>query len=220
MALFIGRKIEEGTRIWLEQHRVDYEDRALIEIDLLKPNTSFFQSISGIKKQWVCTSQWAVQWFVQHSHKIGFKDHEIVYCLSKKQAGLLAKAGISAIVSKENNVECLSKLLRESKNEGISIYLKGDRSARLHVAQVQETLVYRNRLLKPSLKKEFDAYVFFSPSGIASFIEGGNVISEKAEIFVIGQTTGKRAEKKFRNTVRISDKQKELDVVKFAAALV
>ena len=55
--------------------------------------------------------------------------------------------------------------------------------------------------------REFDGLLFFSPSGVTSFIEANpnvNVRTEKNTAFCIGKTTANEAEKYF-NTVIVSN---------------
>lgn len=219
MTIFIGRNIEERTRMWLEQQQVNYVAKALIDIELLQPDFTFFRGVADKKKQWIITSQWAAQWFVKYYSEIGFRSSETVYCLSEKQAALLFDVGIYSVVPEEKNVECLANLIHSSDDLGFGIYLKGDRSGGFPIGKVAETVVYQNRLLKPNLEKEYSVYVFFSPSGVDSFVEGNNSIPPKAEVVVIGQTTAQRARNFFRSELHVSTIQSELDVVKLAVAV-
>ena len=79
-----------------------------------------------------------------------------------------------------------------------------------------EIEAYRNIPVKTKVNNDFNAYLFFSPSGIESFISAGSVIPSSAQVFVIGKTTGKVARKNFSNNVSESTFQSELIFVKSA----
>ena len=79
--------------------------------------------------------------------------------------------------------------------------------------------VYRNLPVIKSIEDTFDFYLFFSPSGAANFEESGNHIPDYASVVAIGTTTATACEKLFGREISISEKQTELDAVKFAVGV-
>lgn len=219
MAISISRNIEESSKEWLTQSQVGYLSQPLIDIQLLAPDYSFFQKIAEQKKQWIVSSKWAVKWLMIHHQKIGLKLNDTVFCLSEKQANSLSEIASNVQLAEEKNTVSLSKLLQQKSKNELKIFLKGNRSLQIPVEGVMELDVYENSLLKPTVEKEFDAYLFFSPSGIESFIQGGNTIPEYSTIIAIGETTAQKARTEFSNIIHVSPKQSELEMIQFATAV-
>lgn len=214
MAIFIGRNIEEESKDWLKLNRVDYLEKALIYIQLNDPDYSFFEKIAGQQKQWIVTSKWAAKWLSLNQSSIGFTSDDSVFCLSKKQANIISEFSDLVFVSSEKNSSSLSEMLHN--REGLKIFLKGNLSLKVLGAKIVEVEVYQNNLTKPAVENEFDAYLFFSPSGIESFIQGGNTLPEYSTIITIGETTAEKARGQFANPVIVSPQQGELEMIQFA----
>ena len=62
-----------------------------------------------------------------------------------------------------------------------------DRKLPLQNIYYKKVLVYETRLLYPKISKPYDAVVFFSPSGVRSFLKHNSIDGKK--IFSIGYTT-------------------------------
>lgn len=71
--------------------------------------------------------------------------------------------------------------------------------------QVQEIITYKTISQKVKMENDFDAYVFFSPSGVKSFQEQ-YAIPQKASIFAIGETTANAIEKAFNKKALTPEK--------------
>ena len=214
MAIFIGRNIEEKTKAWLHEHQIEFIEKPLIDIQLMEPDYAFFYKIKTQKKQWIVTSKWAAKWLQLHHGAIGFQSGDSVCCISELQADIVRKFSDSVFVSKEKNSKSLSELLH--CKGGLKIFLKGNRSLEASGLEMLEVEVYHNHLMKPLVEKEFETYLFFSPSGIESFIQAGNIVTDDAKIITIGATTAKKAKTEFENEVIVSEKQTEFGMVKLA----
>lgn len=219
MAIFIGRNIEEKSKAWLDNQRIDYHEQALIDIQLLEPDFALFRKIEKYPKNWIVTSKWAAQWLRKYYQEIEFSNNDTLFCLSDKQAGILADFKNETFVSSEPNLKSLSKLVQQKKQHKLCVCLKGNRSLKASGLETVEVEVYENSLTKPSLENQFDAYLFFSPSGIESFVRGGNEISKNATVVVIGQTTAQKAEVTFQNQLVVSAQQNELITIQTAVQL-
>lgn len=217
MTIFIGRNIEERSKIWLRQRRVDYVAQPLIDVQLNVPDYSFFHKIEARKKQWFITSRWAAKWLNIHYSNIGFSSNDSVFCLSEKQAEIIRGFSDAVFISKERNSKSLSDLLFDTK--GLKIFLRGNRSLEASGLEIIEVEVYQNSLTKATVGNDFGAYLFFSPSGIESFIQGKNVVSEHSIIITIGETTARKARAEFPNEVFVSVEQSEWAMVKLAVTV-
>jgi len=217
MAIFIGRNIEDHSRLWLIKNKIDFIEQPLIHIQLVKPNYSFFAKIAKQKKHWIITSQWAAKWLQLYHSTIGFKSDDSVFCLSKKQATIVGEFAEVVFVSQEKNFRALTKLLYNEN--GLKIFLKGNRASNTFGLDLIEVEVYQNSLTRPMLEKEFETYLFFSPSGIESFIQGGNTLPDYSTIITIGETTAEKARSKFSNAAVVSPRQDELKMIQLATCV-
>lgn len=69
--------------------------------------------------------------------------------------------------------------------------------------QFEECVVYQTKLNALKIEKQYDAILFFSPSGVESYWTE-NTIPEKATLFSIGKTTAKTLSGKVKNDVIIA----------------
>lgn len=219
MAIFIGRNITDESKAWLRERQVDYVEQPLINIQLNEPDSAFFQKIAKHTKNWIITSNWAAIWLQQHYKTIGFKRIDVVFCLSEKQATTIREFSNAVFVSKEKSLNSLSELLKQEKTHKLCICLKGNRSLKASGLEIIEVEVYENILIKPFVENEFDAYLFFSPSGIESFIQGGNSIPADSKIITIGETTARKAKEEFATEVQVSTVQSELATIQKAVSV-
>ncbi len=221
--IFIGRKLTDSAKIVLKNNNISFEDRELIEIKLITPDISFFQTITEKRKNWVITSSWAAKWLKIHHSEIGFSDADSVFCLSAKQAEILKEISSRIFISEQQNAKSIAELVTQKNNDEAIIYLSGNKSLKvleneLHSKEFSfcKSVVYRNTPVIQKINSEFKAYLFFSPSGIESFIETGNLIPGSAVVFTIGKTTGSAAKKYFPNPVLESPVQEEVGFIEFA----
>jgi len=222
-AIFIGRQLTTVTKDWLNKKKVAYKEQALIDITLTSVKDTHWSRLPSSRKSWIVTSQWSALWLAQYHQEIGFTPNDKLYCLSKKQAKTLDGLAAQCFVAQQSGVSSLVQKIKEKNTGEVIIYLKGNRSLkliedelRLPTYTVKTMKVYNNTLLPVQLSKEFAAYLFFSPSGIQSFIEANNELPHRASIFTIGPTTGHKAKSTFSNPVYESSSQDELEFIKSA----
>ena len=222
-SIFIGRKIADETRNWLQENSVSFIDKPLIEIEFISPDFSLFNTLKNKSKSWAITSNQAAKWLKKYHAEIGLKSTDSIFCISQKQAENLSDLSSEITISKQNNAKSLAELVTKKCVGKTVVYLKSDKSLNTFQAEIDseniqlfETEVYRNLPVVQKLNADFDAWLFFSPSGIESFVDYGNIISESAIIFAIGNTTGNRAKQIFSNQVIESPIQEEKAFVEFA----
>lgn len=216
MTLFIGRKIEEATKVCLQNKQVDYAAEPLIDIELIMPDIAFFQKIAGYHKNWIITSQWAAKWFKLYFKEVGFTSADSVFCLSEKQAQIIAECSNSIYVANKLNVKSLSQLVQQKASGKLNVCLKGNCSLPATGFEFVDVEVYQNHALQATISGGYSVYVFFSPSGIESFLQGGNKIAKNAKVVAIGNTTAQKARASFQNQVLVSEEQNELSTIQTA----
>ena len=223
--LFIGRNISEETRTWLSTKNIDFEDHQLIQIELCEPDFALFSTIKIKPKMWVISSQWAAKWLLKYHAEIGFGILDSIVCLSEKQKEICKVITRNISVSNQQNAVWLSKMaFGQNKGQSV-IYLHGNLSNHIFENEFDtpekpfhEVEVYRN---SPILKQlgNFEVYLFFSPSGVINFVEGGNFIPAFSQIVAIGSTTAKTCKEIFQREVFTSEVQEELAAVKCAVQI-
>jgi uroporphyrinogen-III synthase len=221
--VFIGRKLSSETQKWLVENNICFSEQPLIKVELSSPDLSFFNRIKNKNKNWVITSNWAAKWLVMYCSEIGFPASGSIYCLSEKQANMLSEISDEISISAEKNAKSLAELVSKNGHGKTNVYLRGNKSLNVFQSEIGkfnirivEVEVYRNIPLLQKISESFDAYLFFSPSGIESYMNAGNAIHSSAQIFAIGKTTGNFARTVFPNRVIESLVQEELGFVKFA----
>lgn len=224
--LFIGRHLTTETQHYLNNTKVNYEEYALIDVELKAIDNVEWQSIPKGKKSWIVTSRWSAKWLLKHYSKVGCEPLDRIYCLSDKQSGTLQSLGKNRQVADRSHVHSLIEKITQTHSEGALIYLKGNRSLK-HINHAfsesdtpfYELEVYHTGLKQVKLTKDHKAYLFFSPSSIDSFIEAGNTMPPLALVLTIGGTTAEIARKRFENEIITSPVQDELAFVQWAVEI-
>ncbi|MEI6865971.1 uroporphyrinogen-III synthase [Flavicella sp.] len=149
--------------------------------------------------------------FLIHANNIDW--FGTVFCVGQKTKDLLEKLGFQVAVFTNNAME-LADIMADlfSKNEKslkeISWFcgnLRNDDLPKIMAengAFVTEYLVYQTKLVPVKLDEVFDAILFFSPSGIKSYLKKNTTNSNP--VFCIGATTAVEAIQHFDN-VYIAD---------------
>ncbi|WP_445386264.1 uroporphyrinogen-III synthase [Robiginitalea sp. IMCC44478] len=150
------------------------------------------------------------------------KPAEIVldcFCVGKKTAGLLKKHG-QRVVAQEADAGRLAKLIIEKYTEESFIYYCSDRRldtlpSELKAAGIplEERIVYKTNFRKQSFENPFDGILFFSPSGVQSFLEGNEL--GDAWALCIGSTTAGEA-KKYTDKIKIAKQPEAMALVELA----
>lgn len=222
-SIFIGRDISLETQSWLDEASITYEAKALIKIvfneyESLSYNNSDFEG-----RIWVVTSRWSARWFVENYKLLGVGKDDSLYCLSAKQRAIVSGIVEDVFVAPEAKANSLADLLIANVTSEKIVYLRGSQSLGvLHDRLTSkncnflEVEVYVSQPFSVRVARDFDAYLFFSPSGIESFINDGNIISEDSKVYTIGSSTGEMARASFSNPVIESLFQDELEFIKYA----
>jgi uroporphyrinogen-III synthase len=222
---FIGEKLSKATRQWLQKQHVQFIEQPFLRIEYKKPKLAFFDTMAKTRKQWVVASVYAAHWLLRFQSKVGLTETDRIYCWSEKQAEVLRKLGLPVFVTSYSNIQELADLVI-TQNQGDSVlFLHGDK---LHnefssifsgfPVQYTEIEVYKNTPVEQFVSGIFDAYLFFSPSGIDSFKASGNIPNPTSPILANENSTAREAWRVFTNKVYLSPEQEELSFVQYSVS--
>ena len=155
-------------------------------------------------KHVIITSQNAVESLLD-SFMASELQFEHIYCVGRRTKRLIEKH-ISKVTHVENSAGKLANYLTGVlKNEEVTYFCGSKRRDELpqilsdHGIDLKEVVAYQTLLSPNTLEKKYDGILFFSPSGIESFISKNSIENEVA--FCIGGTTAKEAQKHFKTVV-------------------
>ncbi|MEZ2413825.1 uroporphyrinogen-III synthase [Muriicola sp. E247] len=136
-------------------------------------------------------------------------DELLCYCVGEKTKALLVEKGLK-VVKMANNASELANFIINKSEKGPFLVFTGNRNRpelgnilRQNGISFREIKGYETHLNPHAFKREFSCILFYSPSGIKSFLTAnkpGNSIA-----VCIGETTAKEARKHFKK-VWIADK--------------
>ncbi|MBA4410210.1 MAG: hypothetical protein Q8S54_12345 [Bacteroidota bacterium] len=222
---FIGEKLSHKTRQWLQKQQIQYIEQPFLRTGYKKPNLPFFGTIAKQSKQWVVTSAYAAHWLVRFGAQLGFTQTDRIYCWSENQAEILSKLNLPVSVSSFSKpVELAGKVIFQNEGESV-LFLHGDKLY-TEINSIFETTalqysaieVYKNTPIEKIVNGIFDAYLFFSPSGIDNFKASGNFTNPSSVILANENSTARAAWRVFTNKVYLSPEQEELSFVQYSVA--
>jgi len=222
---FIGEKLSEKTRQWLQKQQIQYIEQPFLRTEYKKPDGSFFITVANQRKQWVVTSTYAAHWLVRFADQLGLTPADQIYCWSDMQAEIFQMLGLQIVVTSfSNSRELAQKVIGGNHGEYV-LFLHGDK---LHneISSVfsnsglpySEFEVYKNTPIEKFVSGIFDAYLFFSPSGIDNFKASGNFPNPLSPILANGNSTAREAWRVFTNKVYLSPEPEELSFVQYSIA--
>ncbi|NNC34005.1 MAG: uroporphyrinogen-III synthase [Croceitalea sp.] len=140
----------------------------------------------------ICTSQNAVKAFIA---KFGaFDMHRCkTLCVGDKTGQLLLDHGANVLYAAENAKQ-LAKYIKKEHATTNLLYLSGNirrdelpNSLKKAGIKLTEIIVYNTQLWPRQFEREFDGVLFYSPSGVRSFMAKNDL--KNAKSFCIGETT-------------------------------
>jgi len=222
---FIGDKLSEKTRQWLQKQQIHYIEQPFLRTEYKKPNRSFFKTVAKQSKQWVVTSTYAAHWLVRFADQLGLTAGDQLYCWSDMQAEIFQMLDLKIVISSfSNSRELTQKVISQNQGEYI-LFLHGDKlhneisSAFAYSGlSYSEFEVYKNTPIEKFVSGIFDAYLFFSPTGIDNFKASGNFPNPLSPILANGNSTARAAWRVFTNKVYLSPEPEELSFVQYSIA--
>lgn len=174
-------------------------DFITIKNNRLKPNI-----VKNTIENVVFTSQNAVEALLQNfsSLELNFKN---IYCVGRRTKQFIEKR-IKKVAHTENSAAKLANYLAENLKEKKVTFFCGDKRRdelpeilTKNKFEVQEIECYKTSLTPTKVEGKYQGILFFSPTGIESFLLEN--ISNTLVAFCIGETTATEAKKHFKNVV-------------------
>lgn len=161
-------------------------------------------------KNAIFTSQNAVLSFFEHYGHL--EENQTVFnncfCVGEKTKALLEKNGQKVIKMAEYASGLASYLVENHKNDHFHFFCGNIRSDVIpstlsnNNISFKEIRVYNTSLQPKKFERQFDAILFFSPSGVRSYCEERSNLTNSKAIFVcIGTTTAQEAKSYTKNVI-------------------
>lgn len=198
------KKLKENQRSLLLLAGVSF-----VEYNAIKINFVPFQVPVNIENA-IFTSQNGVISFFENmrSSKSTSVDKNCIekcFCVGEKTKSLLEVNGQHVIKMTEYAYELAEYTVRNHKNDAFHFFCGNIRSDEIPSAlkknsvSFEEIKVYETTLIPKKFERQFDAVLFFSPSGVRSYFKENNLSEAKA--ICIGTTTASEAKKHTQNVV-------------------
>lgn len=119
-------------------------------------------------------------------------------CVGSKTKSFLEKKGFTVIESADYAEDLIQVIDSKYKENSFTFYCSNIRKNTIpnyfqqNKIAYNEIVVYETKLKPHQIKKPFDGILFFSPSGVSSFLENNTL--ENKMCFCIGTTTAKALE--------------------------
>ena len=186
----------------------------VVEVDFIETKSQAFE-LNGINDNLIFTSQNAVQSFLLDPKSEDLKTKN-VFCVGLKTKILLSENGFN-VIAYTGYAEDLAEIITLIyANESYTFFSGNLRRETLPQAlkeakiKFNEIQVYETKLTPQKIKTPVDAILFFSPSGIESYLKENKIKNETC--FCIGTTTSSALEGITKNIV-IADQPTIEDVI-------
>lgn len=146
----------------------------------------------------IFTSKNAVRAFLDQSAQLQVSNYR-VFCVGEKTRALLEENGLN-VVKMANNASELAHFIEKQHKKEHFLFICGNRR-REELPRIlsenniryDEIEVYQTELVPKKFNRSFDGLLFFSPSGIKSFLMENRI--KDSWLFCIGHTTAQEAKK-------------------------
>lgn len=188
-------------------------DFSVDEIELIEINYQNFQLPESIKNV-VFTSKNAVLGLFNKFPDLKF---EKVFCVGDKTANILEAKNISITLKASSAKSLAEKIIKSGNVAEVQFFCGNLRRNELpeileeNQISVKEVEVYKTLFNSVKITKQYDIILFFSPSGIKSYIEKNN--STAGIAFCIGNTTASEGIEHFEN-VFVADEPNVENLIK------
>jgi uroporphyrinogen-III synthase len=195
------------TRILSTKVLLSHQKQVLTDVGLEVLESNFIEvatknfELKGIKDNLIFTSQNAVRSFLSHPQYEELKSElqqKKVFCVGVKSKTILTDAGFE-VVAYADYAEDLAEIISLIYANANYTFFSGNlRKETLPLAleeagiEFNEIEVYETKLNPHKITKAVDAILFFSPSGVASYLKDNTI--KKELCFCIGETTAEALE--------------------------
>ena len=175
----------------------------LVEYDALK--IEFLNAeIPLDQDNYIFTSKNAVKAFLNQAKELDLSKYN-AFCVGEKTKSILQEKGVNVMEMAEN-ASALAEILVKKHQKESFLFLCGNKrrdelpaSLKKNNVQYKELEVYRTHLNAKAFQRDFDGILFFSPSGIRSYLLKNTL--GNSTLFCIGDTTAAEAQKHSKNII-------------------
>lgn len=195
-----------STKKLSEKNKIRLEDAGflIMERNFIKVKPKRFQ-LTICHNLVLFTSKNAVKSVLRNKKDLELIKEKECLCVGKQTRKFLKKKGFKVLAQAENAKE-LGKLIAKDYNNRSFTFFSGS-LRRNELPQLltendivfNEIEVYETTLKSYKINVKTDAILFFSPSGVASFLNENQL--EEQDCFCIGKTTAKALEHKTKNCI-------------------
>ena len=194
-----------STKILSENLKEIFDDNKfdLFEHDFIKIGSLNFE-LPNHDGSWIFTSQNAVNAVFSISKSMDLIFNKI-YCVGENTKSVLSKKGQKEVKNLKNSSKLANFISKHAKNEKFIFCrsdIKNDNFTdffKKEKIDLKEIVVYDNQPNSIVLKDKFEAIMFYSPSGIKSFLKNNSLGS--SHCICIGETTASYAKNYSSNVV-------------------
>lgn len=179
----------------------------VLEYNFIQVETKNFE-LKGIKDHLIFTSQNAVKSFLNHPQFEKNKTElqaKKAFCVGVKSKSILNESGFE-VVAYADYASDLAEIISLIYADGSYTFFSGNlRKETLPLALKEagiafnEIEVYETKLTPKKIAESIDAILFFSPSGVESYLKDNKI--KKELCFCIGETTAEAIEKVTKNII-------------------
>jgi uroporphyrinogen-III synthase len=186
----------------------------VIEADFIKTENKPFE-LKNLNESLIFTSQNAVHSVLSNPKSEELKSKN-VYCVGLKTKILLSENGFNVVAYTGYASDLAEIITLIYRNESYTFFSGNLRRDTLPSAlkeagiKLNEIQVYETSLQPQKIKSPVDAILFFSPSGVESYLKDNSI--KKETCFCIGETTAEALQKITKNII-IADQPTVEDVL-------
>jgi len=190
------KNLKENQKLLLLNAGISLVQYAAIKIDYLP-----IECPTNIENA-IFTSQNAVKAFFEN---VSSRAIDNCFCVGKKTKSMLEENGQNVVKMTEYASELADYLVKNHKNDSFQFFCGNIRSDEIpsklkeNNINFKEAEVYKTTLNPKKFERQFDAVLFFSPSGVRSFVSENKINNSKA--ICIGNTTASEAKIYTENVV-------------------
>src|SRR5680860_514238 len=172
----------------------------LVEYDAIQIEFIDFKTGTRAFKNAVITSKNTAKAILKKDLKI-----ENCYCVGEKTAAFLKENNFNIAEIADYGINLAQIIIEKYPNENFDFFCGNERRDELPAilkknnVKFEELEVYKTSLKPKQFEREFEGILFFSPSGVKSFVSENKL--DKSIAFCIGSTTASEAKKHTSNII-------------------
>lgn len=187
---------------------------SVLEADFIGIEYTTF-NLNTTRQNLLFTSQNAVKSFLENEESSNYKDHP-VFCVGSMTKEAIEAAGFKVITCSDYASDLAEIIIKDHCNESFAFFAGNLRKNTLPDAfakagiEFDEIRAYKTLLTPHKINSGIDGVLFFSPSGIESYLKENTITTETC--FCIGTTTA-AALKGITENIVVANKQTVENVI-------